>query len=279
MNWVEPDFDRNLAAVFASSKEFPPGAHRSSLWVAKVTVPIAHVLTPESLGNEHLDGLVDEFIALVAKKGLDLFVYKGDPSFFVNHDHRGSRRIDHQPEALFGKPALSDVEQNTVHQDTLAITVELGTAAPDKPANFTIRQHHPVFDWIFCACLQGILHGLTHHVTILRMDNIPNAFRIELFRWREAKNSPRFVGNPNFIARDVPSPQGEVDGIGRDLHVLFRFAQCGLTRFQSPRELRRSSDVGTQLIAHGQHDSGICKAEEKRDVDDSPDHERDVPCQ
>src|SRR4029453_382109 len=87
VNWAETDFDRNLAAVFASPKEVPTGAHWPGLCVAKVIVPIAHVLRPESLGNEHLDGLVDEFIALVAKKVLHAFVYKGDPPFFVNHDH------------------------------------------------------------------------------------------------------------------------------------------------------------------------------------------------
>src|SRR5206468_9360812 len=33
----------------------------------------------------------------------------------------------------------------------------------------------------------------------------------------------------------------------------------------------------SQLVAHRQDDSRICEGEEKRDIDDSPDHEWDVP--
>ena len=137
-----------------------------------------------------------------------------------------------------------------MHQNRLAVVVELGTAAPDKPANFTIRQHHPVLNWIFGARLQRIPHSLPHKFTILRMDNAANAFRIEPFRSRKAKNSSRFVRKPNLVARNVPSPQGEVDRIGRDLHGLLRFAQCRLTYFQFTREMRRLKDIATKLIPH-----------------------------
>ena len=222
---------------------------------------------PESLWNEHLDGLLDEFIAAVAKKGLDPFVYKGDPPFFVNHDHRGSRRFDHQPEALFGKPAFRDVEQNTVHQNRLTVTVELGTAAPDKPANLTIRQHHPVFELDFPR--PSAKNSLTASRNLSRSSGWITLLMRSVSSFSDGekpKDSSRFVGEPNFIVRNVPSPQGEADRTGRDLHVLLCFAQCRLTCFQFPRELRRSSHIVTQLIAHRRHDSRICEAEEKRDA-------------
>src|SRR5439155_9691646 len=37
VNWVETDFDRNLAAVFASAKEFVAVAHRPPPYVPKST--------------------------------------------------------------------------------------------------------------------------------------------------------------------------------------------------------------------------------------------------
>lgn len=133
---------------------------------------------------------------------------------------------------------------------------------------------YPVLDWIFGTGLQRIPHSLPHKLTILRMDNAAYAFRIEPFRRRKAKNSSRFVRKPNLVARNVPSPQGEVDRIGCDLHGLLRFAQCRLTYFQFTREMRRSKDIATKLIAHHRQQGKNCEADEKWDRDNSPDHEQ-----
>src|SRR5438105_14949991 len=47
--------------------------------------------------------------------------------------------------------------------------------------------------------------------------------------------------------------------------------------FQFLRELRRLKHIATQLIAHRQDDSRVREGEEKWEVDDSPNHEWDVP--
>ena len=61
-------------------------------------------------------------------------------------------------------------------------------------------------------------------------------------------------------------------GVGRQVEPL-------LTFFQFPRESRRLKHIVAQLIAHRHHNSRIREAEKKRDVDDAPDRERNVPRQ
>ena len=95
MNGFEADLDGYFAAVFALAKELAPRTHRLSLGITKATFPKAHIVRSESFGNKHLHGLANEFVALIAKERLSPFVDKGHPPFFVSHDHRGRRRIDH----------------------------------------------------------------------------------------------------------------------------------------------------------------------------------------
>src|SRR4029453_15723516 len=76
LNWVETDFDRNLSPVFAQPKELPLSAHRPSARVANITVPVLHVVRPESLGNQRLDAAANELLACVTEDGLRL---RGNP--------------------------------------------------------------------------------------------------------------------------------------------------------------------------------------------------------
>ena len=56
-------------------------------------------------------------------------------------------------------------------------------------------------------------------------------------------------------------------------------AEALFPELQLPVEMRNSSHIATQLIAHRRHDPRICEAEEKGDVNGAPDHQRDVPRQ
>src|SRR5262250_3200067 len=67
LNWVETDFYWHLSAVFAQSKEFPLSTHRPSARIAKITVPVIRVMTPESLGNKRLDGTAEKLLTTVTE--------------------------------------------------------------------------------------------------------------------------------------------------------------------------------------------------------------------
>src|SRR4029453_18547786 len=101
MNGTKPDFDRYLASVFASPKEFPACAHRASLGDAKIIVPKASVVRPDPLGNKHPNRTAKEFRSRVAECLLRLLIRQSALAFLIYHDHCVRGFFDHPAEALF----------------------------------------------------------------------------------------------------------------------------------------------------------------------------------
>src|SRR6266536_3820895 len=114
---------------------------------------------------------------------------------------------------------------------------------------------------------------------IFRIDNTSDTLCGELLRLRKAKKSPIFFRKPDFIAPNVPGPHDKPCCLGGQIYTLFAFAQGGFASLQLPRELRRMKHIVAEFIVHRRNDSRICKTEEKRNIDDSPDHEGHMPCQ
>jgi len=52
--------------------------------------------------NERFDGLAEKLVSRVAEHALGLGIYHDDPTGSLHHDHRAGRRLDDQPEPLFG---------------------------------------------------------------------------------------------------------------------------------------------------------------------------------
>src|ERR1041384_4137189 len=105
------------------------------------------------------------------------------------------------------------------------------------------------------------------------------AIKIKLLGRREAKENATFVREPNFVACNIPHPHPEFGSACSELHALPCFAQVNLAFLQPPSELCRMEQIVAQFVSHRCHNSRIRETEEKRNVDDSPDHERDVPCE
>src|SRR5262245_33128507 len=107
---------------------------------------------------------------------------------------------------MFRVPALCDVKGNTAHPYGFAFTVAFDATAPGRPAHLPIWEHGPVLGFVFCAGVQRVLHRQADEFTILRMDYVSEALKVELLRRREAKQGAPFLRHPNLIALDVPNP-------------------------------------------------------------------------
>src|SRR5262249_26724909 len=137
VNWIETDFDRNLSAVFAEPKELPLSAHWPSAGVAKITVPVVHVMRPESLWNKRLDGTAKELLTSITENELRLRVDQRDAPFCVNHDHGAGRRLNNQTELLFGLLAFGNVQCSATHSNRLTIRVKLALAPARDPPHLS----------------------------------------------------------------------------------------------------------------------------------------------
>src|SRR5262245_13710443 len=133
LNWVETDFYRDLSAVFAQSKELPLSAHSPSPCVVEITMPIADVIRPESLGNKHLDGMVNQLLTGVTEDSLRLRVNQGNATFCVHHYHGTGRSLNNQTELFFGLLALGNVKRSATHANGLTITIKLDLTPARNP--------------------------------------------------------------------------------------------------------------------------------------------------
>src|SRR5262245_24624519 len=178
LNWVEADFDRNLSAVFAKPKKLPFRAHRPSACVAKITVPVLHVMRPESLGNKRLDGSANELLTAITEDGFCLRVDQGDTAFRVHRNHGAGCRLHHQTELFFSLLALGDVECSATHSSGLTVAIKLNLPPARDPPQLSIGEQNPVLGFVLVASAQGVLYSLEHPLPILRMQHVFEAFQV-----------------------------------------------------------------------------------------------------
>ena len=112
-------------------------------------------------------------------------------------------------------------------------------------------------------------------MTIFRMHNSSNALSIELLKLRETKKSAIFLGKPDLIALDVPSPDDKASRIRCQAHALLAVAQTRRGRLQLTRECRRMNYIIAQLISHRGDKTLIKQAHRHRHGDNSP-HNQDT---
>jgi hypothetical protein len=84
--------------------------HRSSRRIGEETASIRWVCVAETLGNQQLYRLAQEFIARVSEQFFSLCVDEDDPTVTINHDHGVGGRLYGQPELLFGPLPLGNVD-------------------------------------------------------------------------------------------------------------------------------------------------------------------------
>src|SRR5438132_13559868 len=82
------------------------------------------------------------------------------------------------------------------------------------------------------------------------MHNSSNALSIELLKLRETKKSASFLGKPDLIALDVPSPDDKASRIRCQAHALLAVAQTPRGRRQLTREWRSTNYTRAPLTSH-----------------------------
>src|SRR4029077_12947908 len=69
---TEADLQREFCTILANSVQLQAHSHGSKLWMSAVCGAVVTMLVPETLGNQHLDRLAEEFVAMVAEQFLRL---------------------------------------------------------------------------------------------------------------------------------------------------------------------------------------------------------------
>src|SRR5690349_4162417 len=75
-NWAQTDFDGELRTIFAPPVQIETGPHRSGARVLRVVMAMLRMDRSQSIRDQNLDRLANQFTALVAKKIFRLGVYQ-----------------------------------------------------------------------------------------------------------------------------------------------------------------------------------------------------------
>ena len=116
---IEPDLDRELAAVLAQPEKVAPGAHRPRPGIGEERAAQVGVVAAEALRHQHLHRLAQHLGARIAEHLLGLGIDHLDAPCGADHHHCVRRRFDHAPEALLQPLARGDVDDGRQHHRPL----------------------------------------------------------------------------------------------------------------------------------------------------------------
>lgn len=90
---AQHDVDGQFAPVLAAPVEFESRSHRAHAGLRGVAAAVLRVNDTESLRNQKLDGLTDEFLAVVIEHARGLRVRPNDGTGWIGDEHgiRGKR--------------------------------------------------------------------------------------------------------------------------------------------------------------------------------------------
>ena len=105
----QADFDGELAAVLAATRQFQSGPHLAHFRINEIAAAMGQMLITQGLGHQHLDRTADQRLPLVAEHALGLGVDQFDHALAVDDDHRIGRCFEQVLELRFGRTARGGV--------------------------------------------------------------------------------------------------------------------------------------------------------------------------
>jgi len=116
---TQPNLDGELAPVFSTAIQIPPGSHGADFRRGKKAVAVDRQLSARSFRHEQFHRLTNQFCPGVSEELFHLGVDQGDHAVLTHHEHSGRRRLDHLPEARVGSASLGTLEEQPADQQGL----------------------------------------------------------------------------------------------------------------------------------------------------------------
>src|SRR6266542_4178224 len=96
MDWIQTDFNGDLAAVPLQCEKFSAIAHHARLRVVENLFTLARMGPAKAMRYQKFDGLAKQFLPPIAEQLLDMRVDQRDHAVFVDHEHAVRSRFDDQ---------------------------------------------------------------------------------------------------------------------------------------------------------------------------------------
>ena len=109
MDRIEPDLDRELAAVPAQAVQLAARPHAAGFRPRQEAAPMRGMALAHGFRDQRVDRAAEQLAALVAEHALGLGVGEHDLALRVDHDDSARRGVDREAEFLLGEPLLGHV--------------------------------------------------------------------------------------------------------------------------------------------------------------------------
>ncbi|TKS58531.1 MAG: hypothetical protein EWM72_02935 [Nitrospira sp.] len=98
---AQAHFHIDFAAVFSPSEQLTTDSHRPDLRVVNVSCLVMPMGIPQPSRQQHLDGLIQQFLTRISEQLFRLVVHDHDPASTIDNDHGVGRSVQQAPEFLF----------------------------------------------------------------------------------------------------------------------------------------------------------------------------------
>ena len=129
MDWIQSDFNWDLAAVPLQREKFSAITHHARPRVVEKLFTLARMGPAKAMRYQKFDGLAKQFLPPIAEQLLDMRVDQRDHAVFVDHEHAVRSRFDDQAHLLFGKFLFAIIHIHGARADNLTRVVRHRVAA------------------------------------------------------------------------------------------------------------------------------------------------------
>src|SRR5262245_28024163 len=136
-----------------------------------------------------------------------------------------------------------DVEANSGEPRWSSMVIHLHATTRAHPTHTAVCANNPKLCLVFFAGVDRLIHCLPDSLAIFRVPAGNQVFECNPSGSRETQLSTPPGRDPDLIFLQIPLPHSEIRGVRGEVESL-------LANFQFTREMRRSNDIATELIAH-----------------------------
>src|SRR4030095_5158304 len=148
-------------------------------------------------------------------------------AFLVHQDNSIGRSLDRETKFFLSVLLGRNVHRNAAHSDRL-ILIKLDPTARGNPPCLTIRTYDTMFAFVSTVARDCFAHRCGDSIAVVWVQRLEGSVGTRFLEAVETGALATFVCGPDFIAHDVPFPQGEMCGFRGERHSPFGLSQLGV---------------------------------------------------
>src|SRR5258705_9757616 len=121
--------------------------------------------------------------------------------------------------------ALCDIDNPATHPKRVAVPIQFHSPKCRNPPNRAVIESDPIFGEIIAAAFQRAAHCFARRLAIFGMQRVDELLQINWIRSWPPEKGAALRQEPDFVTCNVPGPQTESGGVGRQIHPFLALSE------------------------------------------------------